>query len=258
MTAEAENVQQRILGHFGQSGSGKTYALEQDTLDRHEDEGRRIFVYDYKREWGTVPDGLACEACLERPPADSAERLVWERQKCMAPRQCIIVPDRHTAFKRFLEVGYAVYRPRRDMRIGPPAKKEIPEIEHVAFWVLNTCSCDLVLPEAHIHLPLEDDTSMGVQTRQLITQYRDYDVAISYDTQQFASVSMKLRKQTNAMRLFGFPDATPDMKQVQNLGGAALVDCIIECATRHAKGNPGWHVYVDPRIPPVNPKIARY
>lgn len=239
------NVQERCLGHVGQSGSGKTYALEEDTLERHA-EGRRIFVFDQKREWTAIPAGYpVCEPCIT-PGKDA------NRPPCAAPRECVIVPDLPTVEKRFKTMGeyaFVVLRRPRDMRIGPPMRGEIPLIERIAFFALNLGGMDIVIPEAQIALPLEDDAAMGIQTRQLITQFRSYGIGLAYDTQQFASVSMKLRKQTNAWRFFGVAEGTPDLEQMRKVGGKHLVAAILQCSEKHAAGQPGYHVYVDPRVP---------
>lgn len=249
--SDDENRQERFLGHLGQQGSGKTYALEEDTLERAS-EGRRVLVKDNKREWTAIPAGLpVCEVCAE-PGKERA------RGDCKMRRSCVVAPDLETALKRLREHGFAVLRPPRDRRLGPPRRDEITMIERVCNACLDEGDLDLVIPEAHMDFPLEEEAAMGVQTRQLITQYRVYGIAVAWDSQFFASVSMRLRKSTNTYRLFGFASGTPDMEQARKLGGPAIVKCLEECATRHAAGQPGWHVFVDPRVPASNPAIERF
>lgn len=245
-----ENQQERFLLHVGQQGSGKTFALEEDTLERVE-LGRRVLVKDNKREWTAFPPSLPiCEVCID------PQRAVAE--KCKMSGSCVVVPDLPTAQKRIEKTGFVVLRPLRDRRLGTPPRREISLIERIASWALDTRNLDLVIPEAHMDFALEDDLGMGVQTRQLITQYRSYGIAVALDTQFFASISMKVRKSVNTYRIFGLASGTPDMEQVRKLGGPALVAAIEECAKRHAAGQPGWHVFLDPRNPANKPQIERF
>lgn len=242
------DTQQRILCHVGQSGSGKTHALEEDTLERAEH--RRVFVLDSKREWSAIPgDERVCAPCLEP----------WRRAKCELGSDCVVQAEPEKAFRRFEKYGFAVLRPARSMRIGPRLGDHIPLIEYVAKWSLDTGDLDLVIPEAHMHFPLNRDGAMGEQCEQLITQFRSYGISIACDTQQFASLSMKLRKQVNVWRFFGMSEGTPDIEQVRKLGGDSLAAAVLTCAERHSKDAPGWHVQIDPRTPPSNkPKLLRY
>lgn len=236
--------------HIGQQGSGKTFALEEDTLERRS-LGRVVVVKDNKREWTAFPPGLPiCEVCIDK------KRAVAE--KCQMPRSCVVVPDLPTLQKRIKETGFAVLREPRDRRLGPTNNKEITMIERLASWALDTRNLDVVIPEAHMDFALEDELRMGRQTKQLITQYRSYGIALAVDTQFFASISMKLRKSVNTYRIFGLASGTPDMEQVRKLGGPALVKAIEECAQRHADGEPGWHVYLDPRNPASKIELERF
>jgi hypothetical protein len=217
----------RVLLHVGVSGSGKTFALQEDACERI-DAGRRALIIDTAREWNASPHAI--------DPV-YVETLDAARESLRRGTRMVVL------------------RVARPTTLGPAPKGEVPLIERACALALDERAIDLVVTEAHMHLAGDD--AVGVQTRTLITQYRHYGCALAVDTQRFAALATRVRAQASAMRLFALVGSR-DLVAVDEVGGPALVAAVQACNAKLAAGEAGWHVYIDPKRPPLSPRIERY
>lgn len=216
----------RVEMNIGMSGSGKSRELQEQTND-------------------ALDDG---ERCVAIDTTGEAAREEWWPDAQIVST----IPELAKGLHRGEEL--LLFVPARDRQLGPPRRDELPSIEHIAALCLDARDVTLVITEAHMHIG--EGAPMGRQVRTLLTQYRHYDCAVLADTQRFAAVAKPLVSQATALRLFAMAGAR-DLGVVADIGGNPLVAAVQECARRLAAGEPGWHVVIDARHPPIRPKIVR-
>lgn len=217
----------RVELHVGMSGSGKTRELREQ-IDEAEDDGERLVVID--------TTGEIAEAFAED-----------ERRHTLAKVSAL------PALLREYDSPIVIV-PERDRELGPPRRDEVPLVERVAYACLDARDVTIAITEVHMHIP--ESAPMGRQVRTLLTQYRHYDCALLADTQRFAAVAKPLVSQASALRLFAMAGKR-DLDVVSDIGGEALAAAVREAARRLAAHEPGWHVTIDARHPPVRPKLTR-
>lgn len=224
----------RVELHVGMSGSGKTVELNEQVREAVLDEGERGVYVDTAGDDGAALFGELVE-----------ERDLW----CYCADSIPVVRQRLAQGAHFV-----LYQPARDRELGPPARGEIPDVEHLASICLDMRDVFLAITEVHMHVP--EAAPIGRQTRTLLTQYRHYGCSILADTQRFAAVAKPLVSQASALRLFAMAGEA-DLKVVQDIGGRPLRAAVEEAARRMEAGEPGYHVAIDARHPPVRPKLRR-
>ena len=119
----------------------------------------------------------------------------------------------------------------------------VAAVEEACAWAIAQPGvAGVAVPEAHGALPNSMRLSGAVE--DVATAWRHHKVALWCDTQRLALINRTVTEQACELRIYAVRGEL-DMRVVKELGGAALVDAVKECARRMRDGEKGWHVKLD-------------
>lgn len=217
-----------ITGHLGMSRSGKTFALMR-RVERSQ-KRFRFLVYDRLHEWRR-------ELQVKHALVDDRDGL--EMAIAKGHRTIVFIPQRER------------WDPDRQL-----SRKDDPAVAQCA--VLADYALDnamvLVLPEIHRVAPT--GIALPGPLDEIAGAYRHYRAGLWYDSQRPVSVHLRIREQTETMRIFAIAGRR-DLQTIEEWypGSAAAA---LRCSAALANGIHGWHIAIDPRNPAPPYPVRRF
>lgn len=200
-----------VYGYIGLSGSGKSYAQEQDTFLALAKYQRQVLRFDVVKECSDKPIGVKT-------------KIYYDLEKA--------IEDLSNG-----TIQYAIVR----------GALNTSRVERAAEWAVASRGI-VAVSEAHRAFPTsmhELPTSLDA----LVTAWRHHDCGLYWDSQRIARVSRTVTEQTANLHVFAtIGDA--DLKRLREYG-KGLEEKAIEAAALMDKGEPGYHVALGMnRVPP--------